>query len=196
MSAISAYRAYAAALTAAGNDKRAASVNATAAAWVAELRASQPAWYTQAGVHAAGDALRAGFCNETERAYLAALFRSDPDNVYSMSGFNAYYMLEGIVRLGVADVPAIALGLIERNWGTMVNVLNASCTWERFDPQAASFLRPGDPPLNSLNDRTSEVRGGSTRPRSSAFFHCPCTSFRCPHPHSLTRHCLFLNAAF
>lgn len=157
MSAISAHRKYAAALAAVGQRSKAATINVTTQAWVDALRQQQPPWYTQVGVHAAADALRAGFCNTTERTYLGALFRSDPNNTNSMSGFNAYYILEGMAALSDTTFPEMALGLIDQVWTTMVR-LNASCTWERMDPQASSFLSPSDPPLESLNDRTSEVR--------------------------------------
>jgi hypothetical protein len=175
MSTISAYRKYAAALAAAGQGSKAATINATTQAWVDALRQQQPPWYTQVGVHAAADALRSGFCNTTERAYLGALFRSDPNNTNSMSGFNAYYILEGMAALSDPTFPEMALSLIDQVWTTMVR-LNASCTWERMDPQASSFLNPSDPPLESLNDRTSEVRRKVRKALHSRHLLCPNTS--------------------
>ena len=123
-------------------------------------------WWEKCGMHGTGDAVNAGVppTNTTDkspaakaaRAALIASWFSDPLQLASLSPFESFFILKALLALGLDDE---ALFLVHRQWGRMVDS-GATMTWERFDPQFgdAGAVRGGnsdDPPVNSMNDRTS-----------------------------------------
>eukprot|EP00966_Prymnesium_polylepis_P322996 7379218-Prymnesium_polylepis.1 len=111
-------------------------------------------WWKTCGMHASADAINAGFVNESEAAALKTEWFSKPLQLASLSPFESYFMLKALFSLDDADA---ALFLLHRQWGGMLDT-GATTTWERFDPQFAdsgAVLKTDDPPVNSMNDRTS-----------------------------------------
>ena len=90
---------------------------------------------------------------DTDQALAEAWF-GEPLQLASLSPFDSYFVLKALLAVGDADA---ALFLIHTQWGGMM-ATNATTTWERFDPQFASsgaVSLADDPPVNSMNDRTS-----------------------------------------
>ena len=118
----------------------------------AESTVSKP-WYESWGMHATADAINAGFMTTKEIQCAVALSLSDPLQLPSLSNFGSFFVLRA---LGKANASALALGLVRRHWGYVTH-LNATTTWERFDPQHldSGAMSVDSPPVNVMNDRTS-----------------------------------------
>ena len=158
---------FGAALTAAGNATGGAEWSALGEQYTRDFsRRDGDRWWEQCGMHGTGDAVNAGVppSNMTDkspaakaaRAALIASWFSDPLQLASLSPFESFFILKALLALGLDDE---ALFLVHRQWGRMVDS-GATMTWERFDPQFgdAGAVRGGgsdDPPVNSMNDRTS-----------------------------------------
>lgn len=105
-------------------------------------------------MHATADAINAGFVNETEAAAIRSMWFSDPIQLASLSPFESYFVLSALHAMGDDDG---MLYLVHRQWGGMLDT-NATTVWERYDPayaDARAVHETDDPPVNSMNDRTS-----------------------------------------
>jgi len=142
-----------------------ASAHANASDWRAafadaRLYEGPAGWFAapRCGMHAAADWLSAW--NGTNGGGGAAVFAAwfgDDLQLASLSPFESYFVIRGLVALGTAEADAAATYLVDRQWRGMVDA-GATTTWERFDPQTAdagAFPGRDLPPVNAMNDRTS-----------------------------------------
>ena len=141
-----------------GNATAAARYGGAAKSIAASIRgegSGDPAtpWYAGWGMHATADAINAGFMSEAEIKGAVALSLSDPLQLPSLSNFDSFFVLRALRR---ANASALAMGLVRRHW-SYVTKLNATTTWERFDPQHldSGAMSVDAPPVNVMNDRTS-----------------------------------------
>ena len=135
-----------------GNHTAAEEYSSLAAGYIKELRAN-PQWYRSWGMHSLGDAINAGFMSPTEIRAAVAQSLSDPLQLPSLSNFESFFVLRALAR---ANESALAMGLVRRHW-SYITKLNATTTWERFDPQHldCGAMSVDSPPVNVMNDRTS-----------------------------------------
>ena len=135
-----------------GNSSAAEEYSSLAAGYIRELRAD-PKWFASWGMHATADAINAGFMSPAEVRAAVAQSLSDPLQLPSLSNFESFFVLRALAS---ANESALAMGLVRRHW-SYVTELNATTTWERFDPQHldAGAMSVDSPPVNVMNDRTS-----------------------------------------